>query len=66
MTAPSTVLSRSETRPCALFDVTSMQRMLFGSFLLFHGLAHAGIGVWAGETGRWWIVTLLCGGSSAW
>jgi hypothetical protein len=40
--------------------------MLFGSFLLFHGLAHAGIGVWAGETGRWWIVTLLCGGSSAW
>jgi hypothetical protein len=26
---------------------------------LFHGLAHAGIGVWAGETGRWWIATSL-------
>lgn len=59
MTAPSIVLPRSETRPRALFDVTSTQRKLFGSFLLFHGLAHAGIGVWAGETGRWWIVTSL-------
>jgi hypothetical protein len=26
---------------------------------LFHGLAHAGIGVWAAETGRWWIATSL-------
>lgn len=26
---------------------------------MFHGLAHAGVGVWASETGRWWIVTSL-------
>ncbi len=32
---------------------------MFGTFLLLHGLAHAGVGVWAIETGRWWIVTSL-------
>jgi len=26
---------------------------------MFHGLAHAGVGVWTSETGRWWIVTSL-------
>jgi len=59
VTAPTILVPRSAARARALFDLTSTQRKLFGAFLMFHGLAHAGVGVWASETGRWWIVTSL-------
>jgi hypothetical protein len=59
MTAPGVLLPRSEARPRPLFDLSATQRKVFGTFLLFHGLAHAGVGVWASETGRWWLVSSL-------
>jgi hypothetical protein len=55
MTAPPILLSRGTVRDRAAFSLSARQQKVFGVFLLFHGLAHAGIGMWAGETGRWWL-----------
>jgi hypothetical protein len=55
MTAPPILLSRGTVREHAAFTLSARQQKVFGAFLLFHGLAHAGIGIWAGETGRWWL-----------
>ena len=55
MTAPPIVISRRSLRQRATFTLSARQQKLFGVFLLFHGLAHAGLGIWAGEIGRWWL-----------
>lgn len=55
MTAPPILLSRGTIRERSTFTLSARQQKIFGVFLLFHGLAHAGIGIWAGETGRWWL-----------
>ena len=55
MTAPPIVLSRGTVRDRSTFTLSARQQKVFGIFLLFHGLAHAGIGMWAAETGRWWL-----------
>jgi hypothetical protein len=55
MTAPPILLSRGAIRERSTFTLSARQQKIFGVFLLFHGLAHAGIGLWAGETGRWWL-----------
>jgi len=55
MTAPPILLSRGTVRERSTFTLSARQQKILGVFLLFHGLAHAGIGLWAGETGRWWL-----------
>lgn len=55
MTAPPILISRGTVRERASFTLSAGQQKLFGAFLFLHGLAHAGIGMWAGETGRWWF-----------
>src|SRR5690349_8001434 len=59
MTAPPILLSRGSVRERASFTLSAKQQKLFGAFLFLHGLAHASIGVWAGETGRWWFPAAL-------
>lgn len=59
MTAPPILLSRGSVRERAAFTLSARQQKIFGVFLLFHGLAHAGIGMWAGESGRWWFPVAL-------
>jgi hypothetical protein len=34
-------------------------RRLIGSILVLHGLAHAGVGIWATPAGPVWLITLL-------
>ena len=55
MTTPPILLSRGTVRERATFTLSTTQQKLFGVFLFLHGLAHAGLGMWAGETGRWWL-----------
>jgi hypothetical protein len=55
MTAPPILLSRGDVRERSTFTLSARQQKILGVFLLFHGLAHAGIGMWAGETSRWWL-----------
>lgn len=55
MTAPPIILSRGTVRERSTFTLSARQQKILGAFLLFHGLAHAGIGMWAGETSRWWL-----------
>ena len=55
MTAPPILLQRGTVRERATFTLSARQQKLLGVFFLIHGLAHAGIGMWAGETGRWWL-----------
>jgi hypothetical protein len=55
MTVPPILLSRATVRERATFTLSGRQQKAFGMFLLIHGLAHAGIGLWAGETGRSWL-----------
>lgn len=59
MTAPPILLSRASERERASFALSVKQQKVFGVFLFLHGLAHAGIGLWAGETGQWWLPTSL-------
>lgn len=59
MSTPAILLPSRTARERAVFPLSVTQQKLFGSFLLLHGLAHAGVGIWAGETGRWWFVTSL-------
>ncbi len=55
MTASPILLSRDALRERSTFTLSARQQKIVGVLLLFHGLAHAGIGIWAGETGRWWL-----------
>jgi len=55
MTAPPIILARGTVRERSAFTLSARQQKILGVFLLFHGLAHAGIGIWAGESGRWWL-----------
>lgn len=55
MTVPPIILSRGTVRERSTFTLSARQQKIVGAFLLFHGLAHAGIGMWAGETSRWWL-----------
>ena len=59
MTAPSTVISRGEQTARLSFPISSTQQKLLGSFFVLHGLAHAAVGIWAAETGRWWLIASL-------
>ena len=59
MTAPPILLSRGSVRERAMFTLSARTQKLFGVFLFLHGLAHAGLGIWAGETGRWWFPTAV-------
>ena len=55
MAAPPIILSRGTVRERSTFTLSVRQQKILGVFLLIHGLAHAGIGMWAGESGRWWL-----------
>jgi len=55
MTAPPILLSHGTLRDRSTFTLSARLQRIVGVFLLFHGLAHAAIGIWAGETGRWWL-----------
>lgn len=55
MTAPPIHLARGAVRERSTFTLSARQQKIFGVFLLLHGLAHAGLGLWAGETGRSWL-----------
>ena len=55
MTAPPILIPRSTVRERAAFTLSAAQQKVFAVFLILHGLAHAGIGMWAGETGQWWL-----------
>lgn len=55
MTAPPILISRDSVRERATFTLHTKQQKLFGVFVFLHGLAHAGVGIWAGETGRFWL-----------
>jgi len=59
VTAPPIVISRGERFGTLTFPLSSTQQKLLGSFFVLHGLAHAAIGIWAAETGRWWLVGSL-------
>jgi hypothetical protein len=59
MTAPPILISRSEQIERMSFPLSALQQKLLGCFFLFHGLAHAAVGVWTAETGRWWLVASL-------
>jgi len=59
VTAPLIAMSRRERVERVTFPLSALQQKLLGCFLLFHGLAHAAVGIWAAETGRWWIVASL-------
>ncbi len=59
MTSPPIVIARGEQIARLSFPLSSTQQKLLGSFFVVHGLAHAAVGIWAAETGRWWIVASL-------
>ncbi len=59
MTVPPIVISRSKRIERMSFPLSVRQQKLLGYFFLFHGLAHAAVGIWAAETGRWWFVASL-------
>lgn len=59
MTASPIAVSRRERLETVSFPLSAIQQKLLGWFFLFHGLAHAGVGIWAAETGRWWLVASL-------
>lgn len=59
MSASPILIPRSERTEAVTFPLSATQQRLLGYFFLLHGLAHAGIGVWAAETGRWWVAASL-------
>jgi len=59
VTALPVVVSGREEIARVSFPLSSIQQKVLGSFLVLHGLAHAAVGVWTAETGRWWIVASL-------
>lgn len=59
MTMPPTVIPRWERSESLTFPLSAIQQKILGYFFLLHGLAHAAVGIWAAETGRWWMVASL-------
>jgi len=59
MTVPPIVISRWERRESLSFPLSGTQQKILGYVFLLHGLAHAAVGIWAAETGRWWMVASL-------
>lgn len=59
MTTPQIVIPRSRQSESVTFPLSTTQQKILGSFFLLHGLAHAAVGMWAAETGRWWMVASL-------
>ncbi|HEY8852641.1 MAG TPA: hypothetical protein VIM36_10695 [Gemmatimonadaceae bacterium] len=59
MSAPPIVISRSERSERLSFPLSATQQKILGFLFLLHGLAHAAIGIWAAETGRWWVLAPL-------
>lgn len=59
MTAPPIVISRGEQIRSVSFPLSSTQQEVLGCFFVLHGFAHAAVGIWAAETGRWWLVASL-------
>jgi hypothetical protein len=59
MTTPVIVIPRWRRSESVSFPLSTTQQKILGSFFLLHGLAHAAIGIWAAETGRWWMVASL-------
>ncbi|MGZ3564948.1 MAG: hypothetical protein ACXWM4_05380, partial [Gemmatimonadaceae bacterium] len=59
MTTPDIVIPRWRRSESVSFPLSATQQKVLGSFFLLHGLAHAAIGIWAAETGRWWVVASL-------
>jgi len=59
VTTPPIVIPRWGRSERVSFQLSAIQQKVLGSFFLLHGLAHAAIGVWAAETGRWWMVASL-------
>src|SRR6478609_7151528 len=51
-------MSRADTRRLG-FPLSAIQQRLIGGLFILHGLAHAALGIWAAETGRWWVVASL-------
>jgi hypothetical protein len=59
VTSPPIVIWRGEQIARLSFPLSSTQQKFLGSFFVLHGLAHAAVGIWAAETGRWWLVASL-------
>lgn len=59
MSAPPILVPRAQRTEAATFPLSATQQRFLGYFFVFHGLAHAGIGIWAAETGRWWVAASL-------
>lgn len=59
MTTSPIVIPRWERNESATFPLSATQQKILGWFFLLHGLAHAAVGIWAAETGRWWMVASL-------
>jgi len=59
VTAPPILISRGEQVARLTFPLSITQQKLLGSFFILHGLAHAAVGIWAAETGRWWLIASL-------
>ena len=59
MTAPPFVFPRQERVDRVSFLLSATQQKVLGYFFLLHGLAHAAIGIWAAESGRWWMIASL-------
>jgi hypothetical protein len=53
------VTPRWERSESLTFPLSAVQQKILGYFFLLHGLAHAAVGIWAAETGRWWMVASL-------
>jgi hypothetical protein len=58
VTASPIVISRGEVTRLT-FPLSAAQQRFIGCFFILHGLAHAAVGIWAAETGRWWLVASL-------
>ncbi len=59
MTTPPIVVPRWERSESLSFPLSATRQKVLGYFFLLHGAAHAAVGIWAAETGRWWMVASL-------
>ncbi|HEY5020965.1 MAG TPA: hypothetical protein VII30_00625 [Gemmatimonadaceae bacterium] len=59
MPSPPIVIPRWERSERLSFPLSATQQKILGYFLLLHGVAHAAVGIWAAETGHWWMVASL-------
>ena len=59
MTAPFIVLPRPLWAGTVAFSLSATQQKILGFVFVLHGFAHAAIGIWAAESGRWWLIASL-------